>query len=35
VVTGEPGVRADSAARVEAAIVRLGSAGDSGEVPAA
>jgi hypothetical protein len=35
VVTGEPGVRADSAARVEAPIVRLGSARDSGEVPAA
>jgi len=35
VVTGEPGVRPNSAARVEAAIARLGSARDSGEVPAA
>jgi len=34
-VTGEPGVRPNSAARVEAAIARLGSARDSGEVPAA
>jgi hypothetical protein len=35
VVTREPGVRANSAARVEAAIARLGSARDSDEVPAA
>jgi hypothetical protein len=35
VVNGKPGLRADSAARVEAALARLGSARDCGEVPAA